>query len=96
MCSSLNILGRPKEGERSQEPFFSGQLSRTGHFTQIPSGKADECNGDVSPTEETQFRSDSITIACCPTNLMVWLRPSGRRVPFFGGIYRRLAVIRQN
>ena len=36
MCSSLNILGRPKEGERSQEPFFSGQLSRTGQHDRTP------------------------------------------------------------
>jgi hypothetical protein len=28
-----------------------GQLTRTGHFTQIPSGKADECNGDFSPID---------------------------------------------
>jgi hypothetical protein len=24
------------------------QLTLSGHFTQIPSGKADECNGDVT------------------------------------------------
>jgi hypothetical protein len=25
------------------------KLTKPGHFTQIPSGKADECNGDFSP-----------------------------------------------
>jgi len=28
------------------------QLPQTGHFTQIPSGKADECNRDFSSTDE--------------------------------------------
>jgi hypothetical protein len=26
------------------------QLSRTGHYTQVPRAKPDECNGDFAPT----------------------------------------------
>jgi hypothetical protein len=36
-------------------------LTKSGHFTQIPSGKVDECYGDVSPID-CHYRM----IACVP------------------------------